>query len=786
MWEMTDLEMRLRTPKHSLPTEQWSYAYAGWNILGLVADRSACGYYRIINPLHMLKLHGANVHYDSQINLMDAMRYDVIVAPRQHNEEVHEILRQASWKGHLVVSEIDDDMDNIMPSSPAFPIYHQGTDELRNLNKIMRRCHGLTTTTVELGKWYLQNCQNVAIIDNYIDFSLRDWSCDVTWNGVQATLTPRPIPRPEKWKDKVVVMYQGGSCYDDQTEVLTENGFKLFKDLVDGEKVATLNPDTGELEYQLPTDYVVQDYTGDIYLFDTPYLDCAVTGNHWMYVAKRKSRTTKTFTYEKIQAENLWGQEFNVKKDAKWIGTPETTYRAETPGVKYRYERHSTPIEFQMNDWLQFFGYWVSEGYTSTSQPHVGLIQKKDNNMLKWVEDFCKKYSLSCSYCHGETELRIFDVRLYRHLQLFGKSFDKSIPNQLLNLPSDQLNILYDAMMLGDGSIDESGRSTYYTVSQRLADQMVEICLKTGRAANVVDRGIRESRTSDGRIIKGVYNALEVKIYRPTKKSLLSPSVRLNQQKKNAYNGKVYCVIVPNHLLYVRRNGKSMWCGNTHEEDFDLIGPEINGLLKKHPNMIFALYTSPELVKKFMEKFKFPHDRIDLVDPRHFLDHPVGLQGADIHLAPVKPTQFNLAKSALKIKETMAAGGACICSCIGPYARFHHENPNSVILVGQNNHSAPNFSTAINYLIENPKVLQGMKDQGRRLVMEKHSLEGNFHLWPKAWTEIAASVKAGVVGPPEDPKPKKWYRSYGSVDRNDPCPIDPSKKYKDSYYGCYG
>jgi hypothetical protein len=226
--------------------------------------------------------------------------------------------------------------------------------------------------------------------------------------------------------------------------------------------------------------------------------------------------------------------------------------------------------------------------------------------------------------------------------------------------------------------------------------------------------------------------------------------------------------------------------GSTHEEDFDLIGGEINGLLKKHPNMIFALYTSPELVKKFLQKFKFPESQVDLVDPRHFLDHPVGLQGADIHLAPVKATQFNLAKSALKIKETMAAGGACVCSCIGPYARFHHENPNSVILVGQNKHSAPNFATAINYLIENPEVLKGMQDQGRRLVMEKHSLEGNFHLWPKAWMEIAASVKEGVVGPPEDPKPKKWYRSYGSVDRNDPCPINPAKKYKDSYYGCYG
>ena len=35
--------------------------------------------------------------------------------------------------------------------------------------------------------------------------------------------------------------------------------------------------------------------------------------------------------------------------------------------------------------------------------------------------------------------------------------------------------------------------------------------------------------------------------------------------KKKHYSGKVYCVTVPNGTLYVKRNGKSFWCGNSHE-----------------------------------------------------------------------------------------------------------------------------------------------------------------------------------------------------------------------------
>ncbi|MDP2905918.1 MAG: GDP-mannose 4,6-dehydratase [Candidatus Omnitrophota bacterium] len=32
------------------------------------------------------------------------------------------------------------------------------------------------------------------------------------------------------------------------------------------------------------------------------------------------------------------------------------------------------------------------------------------------------------------------------------------------------------------------------------------------------------------------------------------------------YDGYVYCVNVPNHIIYVRRNGKVLWCGNCYDE----------------------------------------------------------------------------------------------------------------------------------------------------------------------------------------------------------------------------
>ena len=47
---------------------------------------------------------------------------------------------------------------------------------------------------------------------------------------------------------------------DNETKILTENGWKYFYDLDKDEKVMTLNASTGEKEWQKPTAYQEFDY----------------------------------------------------------------------------------------------------------------------------------------------------------------------------------------------------------------------------------------------------------------------------------------------------------------------------------------------------------------------------------------------------------------------------------------------------------------------------------------------------------------------------------------------
>lgn len=432
-----DATEKILTSSKQLPSQLVSRKYAGLNVLGLVADNSACGHYRVINPLHYLKLNGANVHYGSYHSMDTFLKYDYIVAPRQHNPEVYEILRFAMWEGKTVIYEIDDDLDAVEPTSPAFYAYHPGSKELKWIHKVMSWCDGVTTTTHEMARWCSLNNRNVAIIPNYIDFSFRDWGVDVRYDDNQdPILTPLPIQKPKEWEGKVVIGYQGGT---------------------------------------------------------------------------------------------------------------------------------------------------------------------------------------------------------------------------------------------------------------------------------------------------------------------------------------------------------------THQTDVPILGAQIKKILEKHDNAHFAIYMSPVQAKEFIDTYEIPEGRYTYVQARHFLDHPAGLHGVDIALAPLQVNQFNLAKSNLKILEAFASNAAIVTSNVGPYARFNQRYPDYAIVAGNGaNCQARNLFEGMDYLLQNPDVLAEKKIKGRQLVLDHFSLEKNIAKWPSTWKVFKDLKFKGEIGPPEKKKPRKEYTSFGLAGPNDPCPCQSGRKYKSCCKDAFG
>jgi len=134
---------------------------------------------------------------------------------------------------------------------------------------------------------------------------------------------------PTLESDRVRVGWLGGSCYDDTTEILTENGFKLFKDLDKNEKVATLNPTTNEIEYHIPIHHIAEPYKGDLNCVKTNLIEYAVTPNHKMYVSPIKNLMKKRLNFGLIESKDVYGTNFHVMINGILTGNDEKYFTFE-------------------------------------------------------------------------------------------------------------------------------------------------------------------------------------------------------------------------------------------------------------------------------------------------------------------------------------------------------------------------------------------------------------------------------------------------------------------------
>ena len=360
------------------------------------------------------------------------------------------------------------------------------------------------------------------------------------------------------------------ACYDDKTEILTKNGWKIFKDLTYQDEVATLNREKRQLEFQRPLDIQKYTYSGPIYKYKSQRIDLAVTPNHRILYFPRSSFFKHLSKGNFIEASKLiqrkadigillfpdiWigddQRNFTLPLCEKWIGHP----RYKKVNAKY----------IDMKTWLEFFGIWLSEGYTTENSRsyRVGIVTKS-SSIKRWIENLLSKmqfkYTIYSSE-NGKYDFRIYDKQLFDYLKQFGKAHQKFIPQKIKNLSQDKLKILLFSLIKGDGRIiyskKDSNRfwATYITTSKRLADDVQEIAIKCGYASRIVKYCRHKDKNLFGENPRDIYHVY-ISISQLTQ--LLPKKIKIEK-----YEGKVYCCSVPNEVILVRRNGYAYFCGNS-------------------------------------------------------------------------------------------------------------------------------------------------------------------------------------------------------------------------------
>lgn len=324
---------------------------------------------------------------------------------------------------------------------------------------------------------------------------------------------------------------QVGYCYSNDTEVLTEAGWKKFEDVKLIDKIATLN--NGYTKYEFPIEKQKFYFQGKLISIQSKFLDLLVTPNHRLFVLDRENSEPRFIEAYKRPTHH------KIPRTGIWIGKEEESFELSEYFNPSKRDSFRKTLKIPMVSWLKFMGYYLSEGYIYHNKA-AAICQNfgpKRDIMRKELAQ------LPFKICEGKEGFKIYSVQLVSYLRQFGKAHSKFVPINIKELSSSLIKIFLDAIHLGDGTFKNNWR--YFTCSKQLADDVQELWFKTGKGSRLK---FREDRKQ-----------FEVYSHEKFKEAYLKSS----NYTEISYSGFTHCLTVPSGIIYVRRNGKSCWCGNS-------------------------------------------------------------------------------------------------------------------------------------------------------------------------------------------------------------------------------
>lgn len=360
----------------------------------------------------------------------------------------------------------------------------------------------------------------------------------------------------------------GMYCLDNETEILTDNGWKGVNELNNINNVQAFNLSDNSISIVPVSNKIKRKLYNDekMYGIEGIHLNIKVSDNHNMIV-KSRTVTSKNWMIQKA---------VDVSKRKSMFVIPVAGY-GDHIGADLT------------NDELRFLGWFLSDGSLNKLTNAVQISQAINKSThLKSIRDCLK----GCGFRVGEylnkrkncppkhNDIFIFSISkgnprklMDRHLRgwnLLDKWINKSIPECYNDLTREQLLILLETLNLGDGnnnhdSLDYVKHTLTITCgdNELMADRIQELC---------ITRGLRCNKSTNQ---YGVLKAQYILNIRDVTTSSLpgvndkdgfisnkKPYKRTRFTKQKYLNNDVWCVENKLNTLITRRKGKVAIVGN--------------------------------------------------------------------------------------------------------------------------------------------------------------------------------------------------------------------------------
>lgn len=354
-----------------------------------------------------------------------------------------------------------------------------------------------------------------------------------------------------KWQGECLDQNGDPYCVTEDTEVLTPNGWVAYPKYNWTDPLATVNPLTHRMEYQVPFERHVYEYDGPVVGSTNRRLDFAVTPDHQMYVRKWDERErTLSDRYSFVRAADLGWYAGFMHAPSGWLGTD--VVELEVPGDR-RYDG---------DDFVALLGLVASDGFAGGTE--------KTNNLVSFAsfrEDGRPAVeALACRLGFKEAPSRrgVWNrwnaralaewLRQNCYTSSALKAGAKQVPDFVKCLSQRQIKLFLHWF----DDRNRSGRQ-FYSTSKRMMDDLQELHLRIGKRSYIGNRPAQVAKyagNASGEIRSGPAYILTV-----GEKDQLCID-RKKHLDTDHYKGLVYCAAVPNHTLLTRRNGSVLISSN--------------------------------------------------------------------------------------------------------------------------------------------------------------------------------------------------------------------------------
>ena len=322
-------------------------------------------------------------------------------------------------------------------------------------------------------------------------------------------------------------------CYDSDTEILTEDGWKFFPELNENDRVAVLHPDSGKIVYEVPQRIIRKEYEGPMVRIQKRDVNLLVTPDHKMWARPRVQGGFGDPVL--VAAEEFYNRSYKVPASG-----------GEREGISIPSEK------------AELLGFLLADGYCKGITISVRL---RKGRKIAYLQSLVSTREVPRLGEASTFYLPALDPDIVRIARLtYTSDGDRTIPREILNTwDSDSIRSFLHGYIEGDG-YRHGNRVTMSTVSDQLRDDLQEAGLLAGM-------NIQFSRTQYDR--ESAYGSRPVhflSVYTDRNSETRvgwTSEERSKEVTTEHYSGEIHCVTVSSGIVYVRRGGKSLWCGNS-------------------------------------------------------------------------------------------------------------------------------------------------------------------------------------------------------------------------------